>query len=47
MYEFFHPYPPLGDGDRDSGEQGRGDFFIPIPIYDSGDQRSPYPFSNR
>jgi hypothetical protein len=25
----------------DSGEQGWGDIFIPIPIYDSGDQSSP------
>jgi hypothetical protein len=31
----------------DSGERGWGDLLIPIPIYDSGDQSSPYPFPNR
>jgi hypothetical protein len=25
-----------------SGERGWGHLFIPIPIYDSGDQNSPY-----
>jgi hypothetical protein len=31
----------------DSGERGRGEILIPIPILDSGDQNSPYLSPNR